>query len=571
MRGVLRTFVPSRVSFATFAILGLAATGGVPRAAGAAPGGERHLAIIYSAEVHGAIEPCGCTSDPLGDVSRFAEVVRAAKKESGAVLIVDAGGLLYAEGGASARERPANDARAAFLATELEKLGLTAAGIAETDLAGGAATVRPKRLASNFAPAAVIRAPSVETVGAGASAVKVGVLGVADPALGELLGARGEDPARAARRDADRLRAQGAELVVLLAPVDKSLARRIARDARVDFVILGRQVGAGIPLAESVARGDGGDSRAAFLLAPADELQRVGRVDVVLRGAHDALIDAGGPEATRLRREEVDRSVKRLDDELARWSGAGATAAGNDASFVAAKKRERDDLVRQRATLAASWVAPATGSYFVNRLIPLRRNLTRDPAVVADMKKLDLRIAALNLKNKQPPPAAEPGRASFVGVAACAKCHAPAVAFWKKTVHATAWKTLADGKQADYKCIGCHLTGYGQVGGSALGFTRGLEAVQCENCHGPASLHVAAKGLEEPSSMRRAVPETTCLGCHNEKHSDTFQYQAYLRDVLGPGHGAEARKKLGDGPTGRELRADAVAKAKSASAGTAPM
>jgi hypothetical protein len=93
--------------------------------------------------------------------------------------------------------------------------------------------------------------------------------------------------------------------------------------------------------------------------------------------------------------------------------------------------------------------------------------------------------------------------------------------------------------------------------------------VQCENCHGPASLHVAAKGLEEPSSLRRAVPETTCLACHNEHHSDTFQYQAYLRDVLGPGHAGEARKKLGDGPTGHSLRAAALAAAKRAGAAAA--
>ena len=541
------------------------------RAGAAAPAGERRITILYSAEVHGALEPCGCTSDPLGDVSRYAEVVRAAKKESGAVLIVDGGGLLYAEGAAPARERPANDARAAFLATELDKLGLGAAGIAETDVAGGVAAVRPKRLASNFAPSSVIRAPSVETLGSGAGAVKVGVLGVADPALGDLLGARGEDPARAVRLDAEQLRARGAEVIVLLAPVEKSLARRIARDAGVDFVVLGRQVGAGMPLAERVPRGDGGQGRAAFLLAPADELQRVGRVDVLLRGANDGLVDAGGPEATRARLDEADRALKRLDDELARWSKAGATAAGTDTSFVAAKKKERDQLAAEVAALAKPWTSPATGSYFVNRLIPLRRSLPRDATLVAAMKKLDLKIAKINLEHRQPPPAAEPGRASFAGVAACTKCHAAAVDFWKKTVHASAWKTLADGKQADYKCIGCHLTGYGQVGGSALGFTKGLEAVQCENCHGPASLHVAAKGLEEPSSVHRAVPETTCLGCHNEKHSDTFQYQAYLRDVLGPGHGAEARKKLGDGPTGRELRAAALAKAKRAGTTAAPM
>jgi Cytochrome c554 and c-prime len=532
------------------------------------------LTLIYTAEVHGAIEPCGCTSDPLGDISRFATVVGAARKESPAVLLVDAGGLLYPDSGSAARERPADDARAAFLAAALEKLGFAGFGMAESDLVGGPALMRPPRLASNFPPSAAVRAPVVHTVGAGPAAIKVGVLGIADPTLSDRLGAPAEEIGRAARRDADRLRQEGAELVVLLAPVDKALARRIARDAAVDLVILGRQVGAGLPRAEKVVKANGdpaGDGPAAFLLAPADELQRVGRADLVLRaGAGPGLLrDAGGPEATQLRQQEVDHAVARLDADLARWSASGAgAAAGNDAAFIAAKKKERDELIAERARLGAAWVAPRTGSYFTNRLIPLRRILPRDPALVASMKALDLRIAALNRKNPAPPPRAEPGRAAFVGVAGCAKCHAPAVARWNKTVHAAAWKTLVDGKQADYKCIGCHLTGYGQVGGSALGFTKGLEAVQCENCHGPASLHVAAQGLEEPSSVHRSVPETTCVQCHNEHHSDTFQYQSYLRDILGPGHGAAARKQLGDGPTGHGLRAAAVAKAKQAGAAT---
>jgi hypothetical protein len=541
---------------------------GARSAAPAAPAGERRFSIIYTAEVHGAVEPCGCTSDPLGDISRFAEVVRAARRESGAVLLVDAGGLLYAEGGMSSKERPAAELRAAFLGAQLEKLGLHGAGLAETDLAGGVPLLQPKRLASNLPAPAAIQPPGVEVVGG----VKVGLLGVADPTLGERLGVKSDDLIKSARRDAERLRRDGAEVVVLLAPVDKALARRVAREAAVDFVVLGRQVGNGMPRAESVDHaGDQAASPAAaraFLVAPADELQRVGRIDVVLRGgAVTALRDAGGAEAVRLRRDEIARQLQRLDDELARWTSGGGAAgaqAQKDPAFVAAKAREREALIGERDQLGATWTAPApsAGSYFTNRLVSLNRSLPRDPQLVGAMKRLDARIAAVNLKNAVPPPPPEPDRAAYVGVARCGGCHKAAVAFWKKTVHAGAWKTLVDGgKQADYKCIGCHLTGYGQVGGSALGFTKGLESVQCENCHGPASIHVAQKGLEEPSAVHKETPETTCVACHTERHSDTFQYQPYLRDVLGPGHGAAARQKLGDGPTGHTLRTAALARA----------
>jgi hypothetical protein len=181
------------------------------------------------------------------------------------------------------------------------------------------------------------------------------------------------------------------------------------------------------------------------------------------------------------------------------------------------------------------------------------------------MRALDAQIGKVNLREAAPPTPPEPGRPFYVGMDKCASCHKPAVAYWRTTVHAHAWKSLTDvGKQADYKCVSCHVTGYGQVGGTSLGHTQHFENVQCENCHGPGSDHVAAKGLEDPPAIQRQAPSPVCTNCHNEHHSDTFNYNAYLRDILGPGHGAKARAALGDGPTGRSLRSAALSRAKTA-------
>jgi hypothetical protein len=313
--------------------------------------------------------------------------------------------------------------------------------------------------------------------------------------------------------------------------------------------VLGRQVGKGMERAEQVGN--------AFLVAPADELQRVGRLDVVWRGK-GPLVDAGGPEANALRRVEIDQSVARIDKELEAW----AATSGGDQAFIARKRTERAALAAERGKLDAPWKEPA-GTYFTNRLIPLRRSLPRDEKVAAGMRKVDAKIAAINLKDAKPPPPPEPGRPYFVGDAKCTGCHKTAAEFWKKTVHASAWKTLVDGgKQNDYKCVSCHVTGYGEVGGSSLGHTKKLQDVQCEVCHGPGSKHVAEEGTEDPPAVRRDTPASTCTACHTEQHSDTFQYEAYLRDILGAGHGPSARKKLGDGPTGHELRTAALARAK---------
>jgi hypothetical protein len=82
---------------------------------------ERKLTIFYAAEVHGTPEPCGCTSDPLGDVARYAALVRTTAR-SGPVLVVDAGGLSFPET-STPKEKEANAARARFLAKALGGMG----------------------------------------------------------------------------------------------------------------------------------------------------------------------------------------------------------------------------------------------------------------------------------------------------------------------------------------------------------------------------------------------------------------------------------------------------------------
>lgn len=512
--------------------------------------GERRLTIFYTAETRGMLEPCGCTSDPLGDVARYADLVREAQRDGTATVLLDGGALSFPES-STPKEKAAEPLRARFLADTLGKLGPFAAGLDEPDLRAGASGVVPRRLAVNFGPSPAIGPSRLETWGG----IRVGVFGVADPAIAPKLGVKAEDPVPAARREVERLRREGAELVIALAPLDRPVARRVGREAGPDLVIHGRQVGKGQPRAERAGQ--------SFIFAPADELQKVGRIDIVWRGG-GSLVDAGGPEAAALRRVEIDHAVARLEDQLKAWTGT-SPSSGADPAFIAAKRKEREALIAERKTLDAEWKAPATGSYFTHRLIPLRRSLPRNAQVAAGMRRLDTQIAAVNLKVAEPPPPREPGRPYYVGDSKCVSCHKPAFAFWKKTVHASAWETLVrDKKQHDFRCVSCHVTGYGQVGGSSVGHTKRLEDVQCETCHGPGSTHVAEEGLEDPLAVRRDTPESTCTVCHNEQHSDTFQYEAYLRDILGPGHGAKARAKLGDGPTGHELRSAALARAKAA-------
>src|SRR5688572_25859981 len=55
---------------------------------------ERTVAIFGLAEMRGQIEPCGCNTNPLGDLARTAALVAASRAE-GPTVVVDAGSLLY--------------------------------------------------------------------------------------------------------------------------------------------------------------------------------------------------------------------------------------------------------------------------------------------------------------------------------------------------------------------------------------------------------------------------------------------------------------------------------------------
>src|SRR5690606_23721495 len=237
-----------------------------------------------------------------------------------------------------------------------------------------------------------------------------------------------------------------------------------------------------------------------------------------------------------------------------------------DQGFLAQKKNELAGLQEQRARLDKSpLLAPEKGNWFTFTQVPIRKGLACNGETRQAKEELDRAIAEVNLAESKargpaaPPPAGKPG---FAGVEECGFCHADAVEFWKKTRHAGAWETLVEGhKEASYDCIGCHVTGWDQPGGATLAFNESLRDVQCEVCHGPGSIHVDKDGKDRPRTVVKSPSEDVCLRCHNEEHSDTFEYEAYLRDVTGPGHGAELRARLGDGPTGHELRKAALEKA----------
>jgi hypothetical protein len=515
------------------------------------------VTIFALAELRGQIEPCGCTTDPLGDLARTVELVQNTRSR-GPALVVDAGSTLF-----DVAKVPPHRADQATLKADLivktftERLQVAAWGLGPSDLGMGPQAVRPPRQAVNVAASAGVALEPPKVIDAGGS--KIGVFGVIAPDA--IDGVPANDPGPAATAAAADLRAKGAQVVIALVQArSKRDAVALVRSAKgVDLAIAG--LGALAPEPDKM------DARAeqvgdAWLVIPANRGQVVAKIELTLRPGSAPLLDAIGPAAAEAERAKLGGEATSLANDLAGFE-KDPTA---DKAFVAQKKQELAELRARIDALAKDPTrAPATGSYFTLAMVRISKKLACDAAVQTAKSDYAKAAGTANVKAAaaRPPIPVPPGKATYVGAEACGDCHGAAVDFWSKTRHAHAFATLEQsGKQLDYECIGCHVTGWDEPGGSTMAKNDALRNVQCEACHGPGSIHVDKEGQEKPLAIVAQPPHDLCADrCHTPQHSDTFQRDAYLRDILGPGHGEKARAALGDGPTGHELRAAGLAKA----------
>jgi hypothetical protein len=517
---------------------------------------EPGLTIFATTELRGQTEPCGCNTNPLGDMARTAQMILDLRKSGRPVLVVDGGSLLYTSTAVPPHVQAQERLKADLLTRAFSRvLEAAAIGLGPYDLGMGVPGVQMPRQAANVAPASGIPLAAPRVVEAGR--VRVGIFGVVSPAALEALGVQAGDPVAAARDAVAGLRQQGARIIVGLAHMTRKEAADLARAVPgIDFLLVGQNAPEPDQVAEAPLRV--GDT---YLVQPANRGQVITRLDVTVRDDQGALTDAIGQARAAGAVRELDAQIESLSSDLARWRADPSAEAG----FVQAKARELAALQEQRDGLRQRPLqAPDKGSWFVMAQVPINKKLPCDQDIPSAKNTFNQAAGAANVAaaaGREPPPVPA-GQAGYVGTEECSYCHAEATAFWEKTKHHQAWETLeAASKQFDYECIGCHVTGWEQPGGATMAKNEHLRDVQCEVCHGPGSRHVEADGADQPRTIVRTPAESLCKGCHSPEHSDTFELTAYLRDVTGPGHGPELRQKLGDGPTGLQLRRAGLEKA----------
>jgi hypothetical protein len=141
--------------------------------------------------------------------------------------------------------------------------------------------------------------------------------------------------------------------------------------------------------------------------------------------------------------------------------------------------------------------------------------------------------------------------ATYVGAEACKDCHRSAYATWSKSKHSLAYENLAKygrpttrlerknqpplliGRHHDPECIRCHTTGFDYRGGFVSAETTPrLGGNGCENCHGPASLHVQfpkEKKYSAPLHLTAGKPVEMklCRKCHDGDNDPHFNWETY--------------------------------------------
>lgn len=494
------------------------------RDAGRAASPRATYRLAFVTDMKGYLEPCGCTSRPLGGVHRLGGILDRLAGDHVPTVLVGAGDTFFR--GPSTDDSAQQDRwQAETLVDVLNSIGVAALVPGKRDLAQDAGYLATLEARARF-PFLGTEPAGTSTIGLAPSQLvdvggtKLGLIGVSD-----LFDATHDALVATAQASVASVRAAGARQVIALVRGDRRLGRAIGLLEGVDFVVLG-----GIDNEVPEPPTPRGNS---FVLEGGYQGQRVIVVDVFLRNT----------SAMR------DESRWTRQAERARIVGENTARRAQITAWSSDPQVSRADLDAQRAILATAEARLrelerepdlSHGNAFSAEAIELAAGAPERASIAQIEEALAVRVNDHNrtaLAAAMPPPV-ESGSPFYIGSQSCRSCHASAFEWWRNHQHGRAYATLQQRhREFNLQCVGCHVTGYGRPGGTTVvhNLDGALVNVGCESCHGPGSTH---RDTQRAGDIRRAVPESTCLGCHTHEHSDRFNYDAYRARILVPGHGA---------------------------------
>jgi len=210
-----------------------------------APTGQNGLMarLLFTSNRRGEFEPCTCPDVPLGGISQAVAQVAAIGRAQQPVFWVDSGDRFFrVDMALLSTDEAARRLRALLLVDAANIGGLDAMGIGRLDLGAGLEYLKKLSKRASFpmlsanlvdTEGALIFEPSILLEEGGLS---VGVTSVlADDVLGDGFGALPWK--KALRTEVKKLRAQGAQLVVVLSNLGEQADRKLARAAGADVIL----------------------------------------------------------------------------------------------------------------------------------------------------------------------------------------------------------------------------------------------------------------------------------------------------------------------------------------------
>lgn len=512
-------------------ILSACNTGGCSR--GTPP--KNRYQILFTSGVQGALEPCGCTADPLGGIARIGSIVSASKTTFGAhQIFIDGGNLLFPSATSLPKiQRCQHEPGLRVLGKAYEIMGVDHALLGPKDLAEGVPFAREFHRSYEIALFEKLVPVILDE--------RIAIFGLesASPADIDALDAK----AKALKEK----RIQFVAAFVQGEGVSKSI---LSSSAHVDLFVLPSPENSRPVSAYQL------ESKGPYFAEGGNLGEYVGKVAIYLPSNGKVEFD-GRIQKLDANRKLFEERLNRIRSRLLEEKG------GKQIEFL---KQQEARIQRKIGELMSQKIPTLEEPHFLVEFMPVTRSVLPEPAI---QKRLDdyeagqPAVIKFCEADKECPKLKE-GEASYVGVQSCVQCHQSQHEFWKKAVvkvpgkdesgnpvirqlgHSRAWETLVEKKKdQDPSCIGCHSIGYDKPGGyckvDEVDFRKD---VQCESCHGPGSKHVAT-GKKE--FIKRSVPESTCRGCHHVPHIPTpesFNYDKSLLHITGPGHGVDLYNRL---------------------------
>lgn len=463
--------------------------------------------LFVTAELKGYLGPCGCSENMRGGIERTAfQVVQSRQLGGPPVFFIDSGDALFGAAKIPEDAAPQQGRKAKALAEAFTLMGLSTRAVGPLDDAQGEEF--RKSLGLPELPEAQL---------------KLLDLG------GEKLAVINAQKVSEVAPRAAAARAQGAKFVLALLQQPFDVVSKATADGipGVDFVLATRSkdefsaetsklVRSGTPIAQLQSKGRTLLELEVTLGDPSEKFQ-------LLRGATETERElAGLDQRIELLRAQVNEPM--LADEL-----------------KALRKAKLEEVIARREALSAAPLpVPEGKNVFTVRFIPIEASFPALPEAQALVTAYDRDVGQINLawakEHGKDCPAPQKGQPGYVGSAACRDCHEEAFPVWESSKHAVSYATLEKvGKNHHLDCIGCHVTGWQQPGGTCrIDRVEGRENVGCESCHGPGAVHVADA---TDANIGKGNEPKACAGCHDAENSPHFGFDAYVAKITGPGHG----------------------------------